>query len=88
MENQKIDKVSDALKEQAAERAAQLIADNAVDLEQSLAELLLIRHNVAELIAAIEAIELNPLATTPCQHVEFTKRDAVDAVKRWIKEKQ
>lgn len=39
----------------------------------------------AELIAAIEAIDVNPLATTPRQHVEFTKRDAVDAVKRWIR---
>ena len=34
-----------------------------------------------EMLAAIEAIGLNPLATTDRQHVEFTKRDAADIVR-------
>ncbi len=59
-----------------------------LEFSKTEAELMAIIFARAALIAAIEAIELNPLATTPRQHVEFTKRDAVDAVKRWIGEKE
>jgi len=36
---------------------------------------------LTEALAAIAAIEQNPLATTDRQHVEFTKQDAADIVR-------
>ena len=39
---------------------------------------------LTEALVAIAAIELNPLATTDRQHVEFTKKDAADIVRAAI----
>jgi hypothetical protein len=60
---------------------ARIFHDAAVKVATLEASCATVAAALTEALAAIAAIEQNPLATTDRQHVEFTKRDAADIVR-------